>query len=230
MNGRPRIGYTTQNSAFDVMKWLIALSIWVTGGKPVRLCPKRPRNDEQIDGLVLGGGTDVYPPLYKLEPKPNYQYDRERDALEMDWLTKAEEQGMPVLGICRGAQLINVAHGGTLHIDISKVYENAKYPTNTFAQIFFRKDMNVERKSLLGKLLKTQRIAVNSMHTQSVDTLGDRLIVSAQEDNGVVQAIEDPDRDFFVGVQFHPEALIYLGIFRNIFTTLNQAARERRAS
>lgn len=230
MINRPKIGYTTHNYFWDALNWLIALSIWVTGGRPVRLCAHNPRYDQKIDGLVVGGGTDLYPALYKLEPKLNYKYDRERDKLEINWFKKAELEDIPVLGICRGAQLMNVMRGGTLHVDVSKVYQNAKYPNNMMAQIFFRKDVNVECGSLLEKLLKTQRIAVNSMHKQAVDRIGDRLIVSAKEDNGVVQAIEDPHKEFFLGVQFHPEALIHLSLFRNMFAALNQAALNKKSS
>lgn len=227
-NKRPRIGYTTRNHPFNILIWLIALSIRIAGGKPVRLYPNNPRYDAQIDGLVIGGGTDLYPALFKNAPKQNYKYDRERDELEVNWLKRAEDDNLPVLGICRGAQLMNVARGGTLHIDVSKVYENAKYPTKTIAQIFFRKNINVERDSLLERILKTQSVRVNSMHSQAVDEVGKGLIISAKEDNGVVQAIEDPDKDFFLGVQFHPEALIHSRMFRHIFKELNNAARERK--
>ncbi len=143
---------------------------------------------------------------------------------------ESRKNNMPVLGICRGAQLINVVRGGTLHVDVSKVYENAKYPTNTLSQMLFRKDINIECGSLLEKMLKTQRIAVNSMHTQAVDKVGKNLSVSAKEDNGVVQTIEDPDKPFFIGVQFHPEALIHRKIFRGMFSALNEAAKAYQAS
>lgn len=226
IKSKPRIGYTTQDYSFDALKWLTALCIWLTGGKPIRLHPKKPHFDEGVDGLVIGGGIDLYPALYKHDPKPNYKYDHERDKLEITWLKKAEADNIPVLGICRGAQLINVARGGTLHVDVEKVYENAKYPTNTLARMLFRKDINIECGSLLEKLLKTQRIAVNSMHKQAVDKIGKNLTICAKEDNGVVQAIEDPDRDFFIGVQFHPEALIHQKIFRDMFTTLIEVARK----
>jgi putative glutamine amidotransferase len=115
-------------------------------------------------------------------------------------------------------------------VNVSKIYENAKYPNNTIARIFFRKEINVEYGSLLEKLLNTHRIAVNSMHTQAVDKIGNGLVVSAKEDNGVIQGIEDPEKDFFIGVQFHPEALVHLRIFRNMFSALNQAALRNQSS
>jgi len=194
----------------------------------VRLRPKSPQYDRDIDGLVIGGGTDLYPPLFKIDPNPHYNYDHDRDALEIKWLERAEEHNMPVLGICRGAQLLNVQRGGTLHVDVSKVYENARYPANIFANIFFRKAINIEPESALKNIFKTQRLQVNSMHKQSIDTLGHGFAVSAKEDNGVVQAIEDRSRAFCMGVQFHPEALIYKSIFRALFKCFVNAAKERK--
>lgn len=227
---QPRIGYTTHNHSYDPLQWLIAISIWIAGGKPVRLYPKKPSYDENIDGLIIGGGKDIYPALYKFNPKPGYKYDQGRDSVEIEWLKKAESEYIPTLGICRGTQLMNVTRGGSLHVDVSKVYQNAQYPANILARIFFRKDMNIECGSMLEKILNTSRISVNSMHTQAIDKIGQNLVTSATEDNGVVQCIEDPGRAFFIGVQFHPEALIHKKSFRDIFSALIYAARDRYTS
>ncbi len=222
---KPRIGYTTRNFSIDPLQWLIALSILICGGNPVRLKPKSPHYDDKIDGLIISGGIDLYPSLYAGDPKPNYKYDQARDELEVRWLRRAEQEKMPVLGICRGAQLLNILRGGSLHTDVSKVYENAKYPTHAFANIFYRKSMNIVSGSQLDRILKTRRIQVNSMHKQAINIVGRDLEISAQEDNGVVQAIEDKRRDFYMGVQFHPEALIYKPIFRQLFKQLIISAK-----
>jgi len=223
---KPRIGYTTRNFTLDPMQLAIDLSIRMAGGVPVRLRPQKPRYDESIKGLIIGGGTDLFPALYKDSPKVDYQYDQARDDMEIKWLERTEAEALPVLGICRGAQLLNVSRGGTLHVDVSKVYENAKYPANIIARIFFRKAVNIECGSLLEKILKTQRIDVNSMHSQAIDEIGRGLTVSAKEDNGVVQAIEDPDREFFMGVQFNSEVLIYRACFRCVFMRLIEVAKK----
>jgi len=222
---KPKIGYTTRDFSLDPLQWLIGISIRISGAIPLRLHPKSPKHDTQIHGLIIGGGTDLYPALYEIDPKPNYKYDHARDALEIEWLKYAEQQQLPVLGICRGAQLMNVRHGGSLHPDISKVYENAKYPANAIAQIFFRKAITIESGTLLGGIFTAGRIAVNSMHKQSIDRPGDGFRVSAREDNGVVQAIENPAKNFYMGVQFHPEALIYKSTFRKFFCAFIDAAR-----
>ena len=148
--------------------------------------------------------------------------------MEINWLKRAEKENIPVFGICRGAQLMNVIRGGTLHPDISKVYEEAKYPTSLLAKIFFRKTIVIEPDTLFAKLFGDSPRRVNSMHTQSVKGLGTSLIQSAAENNGVIQAIEDPGREFFLGVQFHPELLLYRQSLRALFAGLVKAARKRR--
>lgn len=225
---RPRIGYTARNFSFDFLHLAIEFSIRISGGRPVRLTPNSPKYDTPIKGLVIGGGTDLYPALFENAPKPNYVYDQARDDMELKWLKQAEKNSLPILGICRGAQLLNVCRGGSLHIDISKVYENAKYPAHFLAYLFFRKQIALEPDTLLHRILKSNHSLVNSMHSQAVDQVGDGLIVSAREDNGVVQAIEDPSAPFCLGVQFHPEVLIHRAKFRNIFKALVESARDIR--
>lgn len=222
---KPKIGYTTRNFSIDPLQWAIDISIRICGGKPVRLTPGNSKKPNKIDGLIIGGGTDLYPALYNLDPKPNYKYDRDRDDMEIEWLKIAEKQKIPVLGICRGAQLLNVTRGGTLHVDVSKIYENAKYPSSLFANVFFRKKINITVGSLLHNLLDTTQTSINSMHKQAIDTVGKNLIISAKENNGIVQAIEDPHHPYFLGIQFHPETLIYRKEIRNIFKRLIEKSK-----
>lgn len=206
---------------------MIALSIKLSGGEPVRLVASSPKYEERLDGLIIGGGTDLYPPLFDNDPKPDYVYDRPRDRLELDWLKRAQDRDLPTLGICRGAQLMNVERGGSLHMDLAKVYENASYPSRFLAQMLFRKAVQIKPDSQLYRIIGKERLCVNSMHKQAIDQLGEGLVVSAVEDNGIVQALEDPKRPFFMGVQFHPEALIYQKTFRRLFQTLIEKAARR---
>lgn len=224
---RPKIGYTTRNFSLDPLQIAIHISIYLAGGRPVRLSPRAPKYDEPLHGLIIGGGTDLYPALYDIDPKPNYHYDQERDALEIRWFDHAQQANMPILGICRGAQLINIQRGGTLHPDISKIYDNAQYPSSIWANIFYRKRIYVQPGSLLNTLLISTQTTVNSIHKQAIDKLGDRLAISAQEENGVVQAIEDKGHNYLLGVQFHPELLIHKSKFRNIFNHLIDTARKK---
>lgn len=222
---KPLIGYTTPNKALCWLQWGIRAAILLAGGRPVRIYPDWPKHDLKIDGLILSGGKDVFPERFQIGPKENYPYDHPRDAMEFDWLARAEAKGLPVFGICRGAQLMNVARGGALHMEVSKVYEKAQYPSGLLANIFYRKKTNVESDTLLASLIGAGAVKVNSMHTQSVDTLGEGLIQTAAEDNGVIQGIEDPGRKFYLGVQFHPEVLIYRPRFLNMFRALVRAAK-----
>lgn len=222
---RPRIAVTEPDNGARLSWPCIAATIWCLGGVPLRATARNPRFRERIDGLILAGGTDVDPARYHGIPKKDYKYDRPRDAMELAWLDRAERNGLPVLGICRGAQLINIARGGDLHIDIAKVYEKANYPNGTLARIFYRKRVQITEGSLLRRLVGEEFSRVNSMHTQSINRLGRGLKVAAQEANSIVQAVEDPGHPLFMGVQFHPEYMVYARRYRNIFRELIRQAR-----
>ena len=225
---RPVIGYTTRNGILNFLHCLTAISILISGGRPLKLSPKKPHYNRKIDGLIINGGTDLYPARYHGDPKPDYIYDEARDEMEVKWLEMAETENMPVLGICRGAQLMNVMRGGTLHVDVSKIYERANYPTGLLANVMFRKYIKVIPGLKLYNILNTNGACVNSMHKQAIDSLGGNLTISAKEKNGVVQAIEDNKRPYYIGVQFHPEALIYKKKFRAIFKKLILIARNNQ--
>lgn len=193
----------------------------MAGGRPVSLRPANYRDKRNtIDGLIISGGSDICPERYGNLPKPSYIYDLPRDEMEAELVAHATEKQWPMLGICRGAQMINVVRGGTLHTNIALVYEKAEYPNGTLARIFFRKPMQAAEGTLLARLVDCQPCSVNSLHTQAVDQLGEGLIISAQEPNGVVQAIEHPHKPYFLGVQFHPEYLQHRAQDRRIFKAL----------
>ena len=156
--------------------------------------------------------------------------DHARDELELALLAQADEDGAPVLGICRGAQLMNVFRGGTLHRDLSSFYVERSNPWTVFP----RKWITVEPASRLAGALGVTRCPVNSLHRQAVDDLGGPLAAVAQEDNGVVQAVEDATRAFFVGVQWHPEYLPQRpeqrSLFRAFVDEAAACAKDRGAS
>lgn len=154
-------------------------------------------------------------------PSTRYRNDLARDELEFGLLREASARQMPVLGICRGGQLINVFFGGTLYQEIKNFYvESPKLRT-----IRARKLIMIESGSALSRIFDRPRVKVNSLHDQSVKDLGRGLKVSARETNGVVQAIEHESLPFMLGVQWHPEFLPLHREERKIFCQLVQAAK-----
>ncbi len=154
-------------------------------------------------------------------PPTHHRNDLGRDDLEFSLLREAAARKMPVLGICRGGQLINVFYGGSLYQDIKSFYvESPKLRT-----IRPRKLIQVESGTSLARILNRTRTKVNSLHDQSVRDLGRGLKISARESNGVVQAIEHQSLPFMLGVQWHPEFLPLQLEQRRIFRQLVQAAK-----
>ncbi|MDX1641148.1 MAG: type 1 glutamine amidotransferase [Balneolaceae bacterium] len=153
-----------------------------------------------------------------------YPVDPERDKLEFALLEKALNQKKPVLGICRGMQLLNVHFGGSLHQDISGFY--AEQPQ--ISTIFPKKRIAITQGSKLEKLLQTDVCNVNGLHNQAIDKLGEGLRKTAKELNSDVwQAIEHADYSFLIGVQWHPEYLMQIARQRNIFKELVKEAGNR---
>ncbi|NMM36211.1 MAG: type 1 glutamine amidotransferase [Glaciimonas sp.] len=162
---------------------------------------------KQLDGLVLQGGADVAPMSYaKAVTRPEWSGDRARDMYELELLHEFIEAGKPVLGICRGCQLINVAFGGTLYQDIASDVPNSiahvsdKYDSNTHS-------IRLTEGGLLDGLFAAKPVAlVNSIHHQAVNTLGRDIIVEATStEDQVIEAIRYSKSNFVVGLQWHPE-------------------------
>jgi gamma-glutamyl-gamma-aminobutyrate hydrolase PuuD len=160
-----------------------------------------------LDGLVLQGGADVSPQTYsETATRPEWGGDRARDVYELELLHEFVDAGKPVLGICRGCQLINVAFGGSLYQDVATnvpdamTHVNSEYDAHRHAIVF-------PRGSTLGRMFPTeQRPVVNSIHHQAVKELGRDIAVEAMSDpDGIVEAIRYQRADFVVGLQWHPE-------------------------
>jgi putative glutamine amidotransferase len=179
------------------MRHCLVLAVRLAGGRPLIITPEHAGDPQQADGLILGGGPDIYPPLYSQRPRADYVYDHARDRMELHWLEQMDTLNRPVLGICRGAQLMNVARGGGLHRDFAKVYEQAEYSSVLMAQLCYRKPVFLQPGSLLAQLLACDHCEVNNIHTQSIATTGRHLRATVLERNGAVQGIEDPRRDMF---------------------------------
>ena len=160
-----------------------------------------------LDGLVLQGGADVSPSAYGETPlAPEWAGDRLRDVYEMELVHEFIEAGKPVLGICRGAQLINVTFGGTLYQDIrTQLAESQVHVTDAYEK--HRHEIRFEPGSRLARLYRgVERAVVTSIHHQSIKTLGRGLRVEAwSEPDGVVEAIRGSGKGYVFAVQWHPE-------------------------
>ena len=159
---------------------------------------------EAVDGLLLGGGDDF--DMERLGLGPTHPAAKRTPAakqdLDVELARVALEGDLPVLGICRGAQLMNVALGGSLYQDIGHFYSEE---TGNIRSVLPRKTVVIAEDSELSITLGTLRCKVNALHDQSIRELGDQLVVCAREDSGVIQAIERRGHPFFIGVQWHPE-------------------------
>jgi putative glutamine amidotransferase len=149
------------------------------------------------------------------------EVDATRDAFEERCLAAALDAGLPVLGICRGAQLINIHFDGNLHGDLSAFYGERGNPDSLYP----RKAIQLHPDSRLKAILQVDSLMVNSLHQQAVDQLGNGIRVAARDHSGVVQAIEVHGRPFLIGVQWHPEYLPTVAVQQRLFRRLVQCGK-----
>jgi gamma-glutamyl-gamma-aminobutyrate hydrolase PuuD len=213
---RPVIGITTyvtpaKWSYWDTEAALIPVdyvyAVERAGGRALLVPPSEDGVEETLqvlDGLLFSGGSDLDPGLYDQEPhEETFGIHEARDRAELVLLEAALERDMPVLAICRGSQVLNVARGGDLVQHLPEVVgdEKHKHTPGTFAD----HDVTLEQGTRLGSLLG-DHVPVKSHHHQGIGRIGKGLRISAHAEDGTVEAVEDPDRRFAVGVLWHPEA------------------------
>jgi len=197
------------------------------GGRPVLIPPSADGVEETlgaVDGLVFSGGSDLDPELYDEEPHDETSgVAPERDRAELALLEAALGRDMPVLAVCRGSQVFNVARGGDLVQHLPEVVgdDKHKHTPGTFAD----HDVTLEPGTRLAELLG-DRAAVKSHHHQGFGRVGEGLRVAAHAEDGTIEAVEDPSHRFALGVLWHPEA----GHDRKLFEELVGAAAEYRAA
>ncbi len=195
------------------------------GGRPVLIPPSEEAVEEtldSVDGLIFSGGADIDPDLYGQEPHPETRgVHPERDRGELALLEGALARDMPVLAICRGSQVLNIARGGDLVQHLPDVVgdEKHKHTPGTFGD----HDVTLEEGTRLAELLGGHA-PVKSHHHQGFGRIGEGLRVAAHAEDGTVEAVEATDRRFAFGVLWHPEAGEDLKLFTEL---VNQAAAYR---
>ncbi len=219
---RPLIGVTTSRRGGWRSYLMHRLALARVGARSVRLVPGEPLPEEPLQGLVIGGGDDIGAEIYGGQVLPDVRIDPERDKMELSLLKAALPEQLPILGICRGSQMINVALGGTLHTDIYEVYVQAP----KMRTVLPKKRVAIEQDSRLDRILRCNPCLVNALHHQSVDRLGEGLKIAARDESGIVQAIENEKAPFLIGVQWHPELLVWKKPQQRLFAALVRAAEE----
>jgi gamma-glutamyl-gamma-aminobutyrate hydrolase PuuD len=178
------------------------------GLDPVIVEAGSPIAVDEVHGLLLMGGIDVDPAQYGEQRDPNTdEPDPELDRAERDAIEAALRQDMPILAICRGMQLLNVHHGGTLVQHLTPVQNHRSIKDDDRSLPIHPVDIQPD--SLLSRVMRSDSSEVNSRHHQAVKKLGEGLRVSATAADGIVEAIERGDRTFVLGVQWHPEDQIH---------------------
>lgn len=179
-----------------------------------------------LDGLIFTGGLDVQPELYGAERHPLTDPARpDRDAWEMALFHGADERRMPVLAICRGLQLVNVARGGTLHQHLPEALGTERFRVG--GGVFANNTVQIDEGTALAEIVGERELDVHSYHHQGIDRLGDGLVATAHTDDGLVQAFESTRDGYLVGVQWHPEQDVE---DRRLFAGLVRAASAFAAS
>src|SRR5690554_2102305 len=203
---------------------LINLALRLHGAHTLYIRPGHTTDVALLDGLVLSGGTHVHPGLYGEQSQVTARYDQTRDATDSQLLARAEHLQLPVLGICRGAQFINVFHGGSLCQNVTPLRVHTRHrplllPLQT---------VKLVRGSRLGQLMPALVIGANRIHSQAIRQLGRNLRVTALDNDYFVQAIESTGSQWLMGIQWHPEYLLYHAGHRHIFRHFVEAARTRK--
>lgn len=219
---RPLIAVTGPHKRLRTAWWATRFMLSLHGMRAVYLTARSPLPTETIHGIVIGGGNDIEPEHYGENKHPERPYDPERDLFEMGMIRRAMQDNIPMLGICRGAQLINVVFGGSLHLDIQP-RRRLTPNRNTVRPV---KWVALDPASQLRRHLGVRQVKVNSLHRQAIDQLGNGLTIIGRDADGFVQAVEG-NFGFLLGVQWHPEYLPYLKSQRRLFALFADAVRRR---
>lgn len=215
---RPVIGITSfldhsrQPAPYISLKVSYAKAIELAGGAPIVLPANATGSVSSmlplLGGIIFSGGIDIAPWFYGQEPWIGMgAYETDRDAWEIELCNRAWEAKIPMLGICRGCQLMNVARGGTLIQDIARSFPDALLHNPPIPHDELSHHIEIEKESMLASIFGTNMLHVNSLHHQSVDAPAPDFRVVARSCDGVIEALESKEERFALALQFHPEGL-----------------------
>jgi putative glutamine amidotransferase len=231
---RPIIGISSYAQEASWGAWVLPAALvplsYVTaveraGGRPIVIPPMADAVEETldaIDGLILSGGADIDPALYGAGNHDKTITQPERDSAEFALLEAALARELPVLGICRGMQVLNVLHGGGLHQHLPELVGHEGHRESLGA--FSEHEVELEAGSVAARVLGTST-SVKSSHHQGIETVGEGLVATGVAHDGTVEVVEDPAHRFAIGVLWHPEE----GEDKRLFEALVEEARRHRS-
>ena len=207
---KPIIGITPDYS-YEAEKFMVSQhyikAIETAGGYPMILCPNEMFPDF-IDGLLLTGGGDIDPILFGEEPiAENGEISPLRDAFEWSLCQKAQEKKLPILGICRGMQLLAILNGGSIYQDIYSQTNTMIKHIQKAPRFYGTHTIEIATNSILSKIANQNSCVVNSFHHQCLQKISPELKITAAASDGVIEAVESTVHPFAVGVQWHPECM-----------------------
>ncbi|WP_439101280.1 gamma-glutamyl-gamma-aminobutyrate hydrolase family protein [Congregibacter sp.] len=222
MAKRPRIGVTGNGRRWAPSWWCTRFALLLVGAQAVRISVRhQPADEDNFDALIIGGGDDIGPEQYGEPSNPKIRSDPARDALEVRWIKKVLDENVPVMGICRGAQLINIVLEGTLHQDIRDMRKHTRNRVSLVAT----KEVKLLENSRAREIFATDRLKVNSLHHQAINTVSHRLAIVGRDRDNICQMVEGAADTPILGVQWHPEYLFYLPVQLRIFRWLVAQAK-----
>lgn len=238
---RPRIGITSGTGSMPVPEGTLpshyigrgyTRSVDEVGGLPIVLPAVEGREEadaaemiELLDGLLLAGGTDIDPTTYGHEPDPRWTQkpDRARDRFEAALVREARKRDLPILGVCRGFQMLNVAYGGTLA-------QHRPHESSALADV---PELRVEKTRIAmeagtrtAAIYEVDALDVFCIHHQAIEDVGEGLRVTARASDGLIEGLEDPEARFVVGVLWHPEQMGHASDALRVYEALVHSAKE----
>lgn len=244
---KPIIGVTGPDNGGYINWFMTSIAVRRAGGHPVRISSSRLNRFELLQGIILSGGKDIEPsnfgeksiysskynkavPSTKTIFNTQYcflfnsqskRYDLERDHFESSIIRMALAKELPILGICRGAQLLNIVLGGGLYQEIKSFYSEIEFVHSLLPC----KRVEILKGSCLSNVFNSTTSIVNAHHLQAIRNTGKNIVVTAVDEAGVVQGIEYSESQYVIGVQWHPEFIPFSNQHQMLFQELIRIAR-----